>query len=331
MFAHRTFERNTHTKVRIALKGSPIVLFCTLAPVPGGDAPLYFMGAPSLSFSENCPTEHSNSVFRQRSIGGEVDEAEHARASIAVPTEFASRRFLVTGGARGIGAAVVNRLAGLGASGLIVDLAVDPAESALWPAVAVDITDEVALRQAIHADIKQHGPFNGLVAAAGIVPGWHSPIDVDLEMLNQTLAVNLTGFVASMKYVAHDMPRGSSIVAIGSLNSWRGDPNLLAYAASKHAVLGAVRSAAQSLGGRGIRVNAVAPGPVATDALLSRIESRVERTGMSQADALHAAQQLTALGALATPDDITDAVVFLSGSSSAAITGQILAVDGGLL
>ena len=163
------------------------------------------------------------------------------------------------------------------------------------------------------------------------MPGWHDPVDIDLEMLNRTLAVNLTGFVATMKYVAPNMPHGSTIVAIGSLNSWRGDPNLLAYAASKHAVLGAVRSAALSLGTRGIRVNAVAPGPVATEALLSRIESRGELTGLSLSEALRASERLTALGALATADDITNAVIFLSGSNSAAITGQILAIDGGLL
>ncbi|MDJ0334028.1 SDR family oxidoreductase [Salinibacterium sp. G-O1] len=260
-----------------------------------------------------------------------MDESADARGSTDSPTEFVSRRFLVTGGARGIGAAVVRRLSSAGASGLIVDQTVDPAAPTAWPAVAVDVTDEAAVRDAIQADVEENGPFDGLVAAAGVVPSWHSPTDVDLEMLNRTLAVNVTGFVAAMKYAARDMPRGSTIVAIGSLNSWRGDPNLLAYAASKHAVLGVVRSAAQSLGPRGIRVNAVAPGPVATDALLERMESRSAITGMTQTEALMAAERLTALGSLATPDDIADAVMFLSGRSSAAITGQIVAVDGGLL
>jgi len=259
-----------------------------------------------------------------------MDEGADSIESTVAPSEFASRRFLVTGGAQGLGRAIVNRLADAGASGLILDLAADSVASP-WPAIAVDVTDEAAVRHAIETDVAEHGPFNGLVAAAGIVPSWHSPTDIDLEMLNRTMAVNLTGFIASMKYAAQDMPRGSTIVAIGSLNSWRGDPHVMAYAASKHAVLGVVRSAAQSFGAHGIRVNAVAPGPVATDALLSRMKSRSETTGLHPDDAIRAAEQLTVLGALATPDDITDAVVFLSGASSSAITGQILAVDGGLL
>ncbi|MEO7349431.1 MAG: SDR family oxidoreductase [Terrimesophilobacter sp.] len=260
-----------------------------------------------------------------------MDETPRAREQSAVPTGFESQRFLVTGGARGLGAAIVGRLTDAGASGLILDISLGAAQSYPWPAISVDVTDEAAVREAILSDIAIHGPFNGLIAAAGIVPSWHSPIDVDIEILNRTLAVNLTGFVTTMKYVAPTMPRGSSIVAIGSLNSWRGDPHLLAYAASKHAVLGTVRSAAMSLGAQGIRVNAVAPGPIATEALLNRIDSRSELTGMSRAEALRASEQMTALGALATPQDVTDAVMFLSSSSSAAITGQILAVDGGLL
>ncbi|MEX1077867.1 MAG: SDR family oxidoreductase [Homoserinimonas sp.] len=260
-----------------------------------------------------------------------MNTAADERVSTGTPTELASRRFLVTGGAQGLGAAIVQRLVAAGASGLILDLAVSNTESYPWPALAVDVTDELAVRQAIRSDVEQYGPFGGLIAAAGIVPSWHTPADVDVEMLNRTLAVNLTGFVTAMKYAVNDMPRGSTIVAIGSVNSLRGDPNQLAYAASKHAVLGVVRSAAQSLGARGIRVNAIAPGPVATAALLKRMESRAERTGMSQAEALRAAERLTALGSLATADDVADAVMFLTGDRSAAITGQILAVDGGLL
>lgn len=260
-----------------------------------------------------------------------MDEVVDEPRSTSAPAEFASRRFLVTGGARGLGLAIVKHLASAGASGLILDLGADSSAPSIWPSVAVDVTDEAAVRQAIQDDVAEHGPFNGLVAAAGIVPRWHSPTDIDLDLLNQTIAVNVTGFVASMKYAAVDMPAGSTIVAIGSLNSWRGDPNVMAYAASKHAVLGVVRSAALSLGRRGIRVNAVAPGPVATDALLGRMKSRSVSTGLEPDEAISAAEQLTSLGRLASADDVAHAVAFLSGPRSSAITGQILPVDGGLL
>lgn len=260
-----------------------------------------------------------------------MDETAPAPQSNSASTEFASRRFLVSGGAQGLGLAIVNRLAAAGASGLILDLGASASVPAPWPSVAVDVTDEAAVRHAIESDVAEHGAFNGLVAAAGIVPAWHNPTDIDLDVLDKTIAVNVAGFVSVMKYAARDMPRNSTIVAIGSLNSWRGDPNVMAYAASKHAVLGVVRSAAQSLGPRGIRVNAVAPGPVATAALLGRMKERSASTGMEAAEAVRAAEQLTVLGALASAHDVANAVAFLSSPSSAAITGHLLPVDGGLL
>lgn len=247
-----------------------------------------------------------------------------------LPPQFTGRRILVTGGARGLGAAIVAKLAEQGATGLILDIGGTP-DTAPWPVVEADVTDEAALSDVLAADITANGPFDGLVAAAGIVPPWHSPENIDLSMLERTLAVNVLGFVATLKHVTPTMPRGSSVVAIGSLNSWRGDPNVMAYVASKHAVLGAVRSAALSLGSRGIRVNAVAPGPVATEALRSRMDSRSATTGATQSEALAAAAALTSLGSLATADDIADAVLFLAGPHAAAITGQLLPVDGGLL
>jgi 3alpha(or 20beta)-hydroxysteroid dehydrogenase len=244
---------------------------------------------------------------------------------------LASRRFLVTGGARGIGAAVVARLAAHGADGAIIDLHADHAPPSPWPVISADVSDEAAMLDVTLSLSEQVGPFDGLVAAAGIVPPWHSPVDLDLDVLDRTMAVNLRGFVVALKCLSPGMPTGSTVVAIGSLNSWRGDPHLLAYAASKHAVLGVVRSAAMALGPRGIRVNAVAPGPIATDALLERIDTRAAGTGTGRDDALKASADLTALGRLATASDVADAVLFLSSSLSSSTTGHLLPVDSGLL
>lgn len=242
---------------------------------------------------------------------------------------LSGRRILVTGGARGIGAAVVATLAEHGAQGAIIDL--EAPAAAPWPAVAADVTDEGAMVDAIRDLAGQGAPFDGLVAAAGIVPAWHTPGDVDLDVFDRTMSVNLRGFVVAMKCLAPQMPAGSTIVAIGSLNSWRGDPNLLAYAASKHAVLGAVRSAAMALGPAGIRVNAVGPGPIATEALLERIDARAAATGRSRDESLRASADLTALGRLATAEDVADAVLFLSSPLSSSTTGHLIPVDSGLL
>lgn len=241
------------------------------------------------------------------------------------------RRFLVTGGARGLGAAVASTLAAHGATGAIIDLHEAGGGESPWPFASVDVTDETSMLEATTALAADHGPFDGLVAAAGIVPSWHSPADLDLAVFDATMAVNVRGLVVAIKSVAAAMPPGSTIVAIGSLNSWKGDPNLLSYVASKHAVLGIIRSTALALGRRGIRANAVAPGPVATEALLSRIDSRAERTGVARDTALAVSADVTALGRLASPQDVANAVLFLSSPLSAAISGHLLPVDGGML
>ena len=241
------------------------------------------------------------------------------------------RRFLVTGGSRGLGAAVVETLAAHGADGVIVDLRAPETRALPWPFAAADVTDEAAMGEVVRSHAADGGPFDGLVTAAGVVPSWHTPDDIDLDDFDRTMAVNVRGTVVAVKSVAADMPSGSTIVAIGSLNSWKGDPNLVSYVASKHAVLGVVRSTALALGRRGIRVNGVAPGPVATEALLSRIDSRVAMTGLERDTALQRSADMTALGRLATPQDIADAVLFLSSPLSRAISGHLLPVDGGIL
>lgn len=264
-----------------------------------------------------------------------AEDRPHA-AGVSTPVNVGSRmlkgrRFLVTGGARGLGAAVVETLAAHGATGLIVDLRQPDPGTHPWPFEAADVTDEDSMRALTRSHAAEHGPFDGLVAAAGVVPGWHSPEAIDLGEFDRTMAVNVRGTVVSIKAVADQMPAGSTIVAIGSLNSWKGDANLLSYVASKHAVLGVIRSTALALGRRDIRVNAVAPGPVATEALRSRIDSRASMTGLDLETALARSADQTALGRLATPQDIADAVLFLSSPLSGAISGHLLPVDGGIL
>jgi 3alpha(or 20beta)-hydroxysteroid dehydrogenase len=143
--------------------------------------------------------------------------------------------------------------------------------------------------------------------------------------------VNVSGVAASLAHAIAALQDGAAVVAVASLNSWRGDPNIPAYAASKHAVLGIVRSAALELGRRGIRVNAVAPGPIATEALLARMERRSHGArGLTVSRALAGAAELTSLGRIATVDEVAKVVLFLSSDLSSGMTGQMLPVDGGL-
>jgi len=222
---------------------------------------------------------------------------------------------LVTGGASGIGAAVVARFAREGATGLILDL-VDGA----WPTKRVDVRNETQLRDALDDE------FDVVVAAAGIVPPWSPIAELDLEQWDNVFAINARGVAATLKHAK--VKDGGAVVAVASLNSWKGDPNLAAYVASKHAVLGIVRAAALDLGKRGIRVNAVAPGPIATQALLDRMRRREQAGGLTVDEALGAAGEGTALGRIATVEEVADAVFFLANAGG--ITGHLLPVDGGI-
>ena len=119
------------------------------------------------------------------------------------------------------------------------------------------------------------GRLDAVVANAGVTAPWVSTQEIKLEEWRRVFAVNVEGALITIKFAAQQMmASGGSIVALGSLNSWQGHPQQAAYVASKHAVLGLVRSVALDLGRQGIRVNALAPGPIATDALLGRIKDR---------------------------------------------------------
>jgi NAD(P)-dependent dehydrogenase (short-subunit alcohol dehydrogenase family) len=232
----------------------------------------------------------------------------------------------VTGGAKGLGAAIVRRFAGEGAQGAVLDL-----PSALggelpdgWGAIAVDVRDDAA----VAAAFAEAGPIDVLVAAAGIVPGWAATRELDLDLWDEVFRVNVHGMISTLKHAS--VVDGGAIVAIGSLNSWRGDPNIAGYVASKHAVLGIVRSAALDLGRRGIRVNALGPGPIATEALLARMRTRERELGVSVDDALAGAAAQTALGRMATVDDVAGAALFLASDLSSGVTGHLIPVDAGI-
>jgi NAD(P)-dependent dehydrogenase (short-subunit alcohol dehydrogenase family) len=244
---------------------------------------------------------------------------------------LAGRSAVVTGGARGLGAAITARLAAAGATGTVIDLSLpaEPSWPAGWTAVAADVRDPDALAAAF-------GPAGRapdvVVACAGVVPPWTRTADIDATQWEEVLAVNVRGVMLTVREAARRMTGcGGSIVAMASLNGWKGDQHLASYTASKHAVVGLVRSAALDLGRDGIRVNAVGPGPIATEALRARMASRADALGVPVEEALRRAAEQTALGRIATAAEIADAVLFLASDLSSGITGQLLAVDAGIL
>jgi NAD(P)-dependent dehydrogenase (short-subunit alcohol dehydrogenase family) len=243
---------------------------------------------------------------------------------------LAGRIALVTGGSRGLGAAIAATFARKGARGAVVDL-VPGASAEGWVSLTADVTNEDDVERAVAAAVDRFGRLDVVVANAGVVPPWSDASNLDLVELDRTLAVNVRGVAATIKHGARAMrEEGGAIVVMASMNAWHASPAQGAYTASKHAVLGLVRAAALDLGSYGIRVNAVAPGPVATDALLRRLAGREADGGLTVDEALRQAAAGTALGRMVTEQEVAHTALFLASHLSSGITGALLPVDAGL-
>ena len=242
---------------------------------------------------------------------------------------LSGRVALVTGGSRGIGRAVVERLLEEGASVMIADLGDVDADD-LGPNAAyirLDVGDEVQWRTAVDAVRTRFGRLDILVANAGI--GGTGPIrDISLEDWHRTLRVNLDGVFLATKYCADllaeagvDHRGGASIINISSIMGLVALPQAGPYIASKGGVRMLSKSAALEFAAAGlpIRVNSVHPGFVETSLL----------TGSSNADAIAFYISGTPMGRMAQPSEIASVVAFLASDDASFMTGSELVVDGG--
>jgi 3-oxoacyl-[acyl-carrier protein] reductase len=243
-----------------------------------------------------------------------------------------SKVALVTGGSRGIGRAIVQKMAEQGydiavnyhtsrvaAEELAEELRQAGCNAAVFEADTAKPAAVEAMFRAVEAAL---GPVEVLVNNAGIAPPSGLFQDVDDEIWNRAFAVNVGGIRntirSALPHMLHE--KRGSIVNISSIWGLRGASCEVTYACTKAAVVGLTRSLALELAPSHIRVNAVAPGCIDTD--------MVRSLGRETMDAL-AAQ--TPLGRLGTPEDIAAAAAFLAGEEAAFITGQILTIDGGFI
>lgn len=239
---------------------------------------------------------------------------------------------LVTGGAAGLGLAITERFADAGACGLCLDTADAQGDVPKdWLVHRGDVSDEGTVKSAVAEVMDHFGALDIVVANAGIAPPWRGTADIDMDEWDAVFAVNVRGVMTVLKHASSAMQNnGGSIIVMGSVNSVRGHAPQSLYVATKHAVLGIVRSAALDLGRQNIRVNALGPGPVATDALVSRARDRAAQGGPGVDETLHNYAEHTAMGRLATEREVANAALFLASSLSSGITGQFLPVDAGL-
>jgi len=242
---------------------------------------------------------------------------------------------LVTGGGRGIGAAIAKRFVEDGAKVVISDIRkelLDGVVSGLKPgmarACAGDVTNFADVQKMVEETVAfGNGRIDILVNNAGIDPGG-SIVDIDIDLWKKILEVNLTGPFLCMRAAIPYMEKqgGGSIVSIASLAGVRCLPSMPAYCASKGGLIQLALQAALEYGPKGIRSNVVAPGATKTEMLTQAMASL---SNAIKRDAFEVLAESVPLRRAAAPDEITGACSFLASDDAAFITGAVLLVDGG--
>ncbi len=240
------------------------------------------------------------------------------------------KKALITGSSRGIGKEITRRFLEEGAEiwGLCSKpsaardelMALAQEKGTEYHEVYVDIADTVLLAETIKTVMASSGGFDILVNNAGITRDGLS-FRMSLEDWNSVIAVNLTGTFVVSQIVSADMirKRKGSIINMTSIVGLHGQSGQVNYAASKAGLIGYTKSLAKECGGRGVRVNAIAPGFIET-----------EMTQVISEDARKAWLDSVPLKRVGTVKDVADAALFLASDMSSYITAQVLGVDGGM-
>jgi 3-hydroxybutyrate dehydrogenase len=224
---------------------------------------------------------------------------------------LSGKHALVTGGARGIGAAIARALAQQGARVSVVSRQPAGVSSEFTTAQA-DVSDEDEVKHAFEACRKVNGPIEILVNNSGVSDS--APLTrTSLELFERILATNLTGTFLCTREAAQDMviAKWGRIVNIASIAGLFGAPYISAYCASKHGVIGFTRAIAMEFEPTGITANAICPGYTETDMMHQAIEKIMKHTGSSEGVARETLAQMNPEGRLATVNEVAQAALDL--------------------
>lgn len=245
--------------------------------------------------------------------------------------DFAGKTAFVTGGTTGIGRATSLAFAKAGAAVVIAGLGAEDGASAVHEIeakggralfVETDVRREGDIEAALAAGIAKFGRIHAAFNNAGVESSYGPLHEMSTEEFDRIIAINLRGIFLALKHeVRHMLAHGGgTIVNTSSTAGITGMANIAAYTASKHGICGLTKATALELGKSGIRVNAVAPGPVNTGLLARMVEGKVDISAIAASNPM---------GRISEPDEIAQSVLFLSSDAAGYITGHTLAIDGG--
>lgn len=245
---------------------------------------------------------------------------------------LSGKNAVITGTRRGIGRATVEVFAAQGANiwacarkydSIFEDDMQELSEKygvSIWPAY-FDVTDELGMKAAIYSIRKQKRNIDILVNIAGITDESTSFQMTPIEKMKRIMDVNLFSVTLLTQYISRLMMRQNSgcIVNISSIAGIDGTPAQYEYAASKAAVIGATKNLARELSAYNIRVNAIAPGMIATD-MGAQIEEELKQEILSK----------VIMKRIGNPEEIANVIAFISSDMASYMTGQVIRVDGGM-
>ncbi len=243
---------------------------------------------------------------------------------------------IVTGAGMGMGAATARLLAARGAKVIVSDIneaaAADTLETILSAGgsaalVVCDVTDEAQVEALVVRTVENFGRLDCAVNNAAITPDILPIAEADMAVFDKVLNVDLRSVMLCMKYeIRQFLAQNSqgSIVNVGSVSSFRPQPNNAAYVAAKHGVIGLTKTGSLEYAPRGIRVNAVLPGAIDTPMLRGALETN----GFTEEEF---APALSLFGRFGRPEEVGEASVWLCSDAASYVTGHSLAVEGGYL
>jgi len=248
--------------------------------------------------------------------------------------ELEGRVALITGAAGSIGTAIAQALTARGARTVLADrdrahlegLARDLGTGrSTW--IAGDAGDSSHVQDAVRLATERFGGLDIAVANAGMF-GAHAPIaEYPEETFTEVMRVNVVGPFLLCKHALPAIREGGSVIITSSVVGLTSDPGICAYATSKHALVGLMRTAMKEAAPRSIRINTIHPGPT-DNAFQHAIETTV--TGLDPAAASAVFERMIPLGRHATPEEVAATVAFLVGPGGAFITGATIPIDGGM-